>query len=82
MTLAYNRVLTGSALRFPYQVFAPEDGPGFGHREILAHSMEYTPELALEANTWALRFLATRWVALGLVGVGFAAVGVILAFCR
>jgi hypothetical protein len=55
VTLAYNARMTGSALVFPYEAFAPADGPGFGPREILDHSVTYTPELALTANGYVLR---------------------------
>ena len=75
LTLAYNRRLTGSPLVFPYQVFAPRDGPGFGTREILDHSVEYTLPLAVEANSYALRYLGTRWFTGGLLGIAAAAIG-------
>jgi len=75
LTLAYNLRLTGSPLVFPYQVFAPLDGPGFGYREILDHSVDYTPALAVEANSYALRYLGTRWFTGGLLGTAAAAVG-------
>jgi len=75
LTLAYNLRLTGSPLVFPYQVFAPLDGPGFGYREILGHSVEYTPALAVEANSYALQYLGTRWFTGGLLGTAAAAVG-------
>ncbi|WP_435194621.1 ArnT family glycosyltransferase [Natronomonas sp. EA1] len=63
LALAYNLVLTGDALTFPYQAFAPRDGIGFGTREILGYSREYTVSLALEANARVLWEFATRWVA-------------------
>ena len=75
LTLAYNLRLTGSPLVFPYQVFAPRDGPGFGEREILGHSVEYTLPLAVEANSYALQYLGTRWFTGGLVGTAAAAIG-------
>ena len=68
VTLAYNLRVTGSPLTFPYQAFAPMDGPGFGERRILGHAAEYTPTLALESNGYALWELATRWVAAGPLG--------------
>ena len=74
--LAYNAVTTGSALVFPYQAFAPLDGLGFGHREILAYSRQYTPELALRVNTRLLAILFGEWVAAGPLGTLLAAVGV------
>jgi hypothetical protein len=81
-TLAYNARVTGAPFRFPYAVFAPEDGPGFGHREILAHSLEYTPELAVETNAHVLWYFATRWFTLGLVGTACAFVGLGLVAYR
>jgi len=74
--LGYNVLVTGDPLVFPYQAFAPEDGIGFGHRQILAHEETYTVELALESNRRVLTQLFTDWVAMGLVGAGLAAVGV------
>ncbi|MFC7076529.1 ArnT family glycosyltransferase [Haloarcula halophila] len=79
LTLGYNAVVTGAPFRFPYQVFAPEDGLGFGHREILGHEIVYTPELALRANRVVLDLFFTEWIAGGLAGAGLAAVGVALA---
>jgi len=82
ITLAYNAALTGDPLVFPYQAFAPQDGPGFGRRRILTHSIVYTPELALEANARVLRQLATRWFTGGLVGTACALGGLALAARR
>ncbi|ELZ37449.1 DUF7846 domain-containing protein [Halorubrum tebenquichense] len=82
VTLAYNLRVTGSALTFPYQAFAPMDGPGFGQRRILGHSVEYTPALALESNGYALWELATRWVAAGPVGTLLALAGGAVAVRR
>ena len=75
VTLAYNARITGSPLVFPYQAFAPMDGPGFGERRILGHSVEYTLGLALESNGYALREIATRWFAAGPLGTVAALVG-------
>jgi len=82
VTLAYNTVLTGAPLTFPYQAFAPLDGPGFGFREILDHSVDYTLALAVESNRYALQFLGTRWVAGGIAGTLAAAVGLVVAARR
>ncbi|ELZ51526.1 hypothetical protein C464_00724 [Halorubrum coriense DSM 10284] len=82
VTLAYNLRITGSAFTFPYQAFAPTDGPGFGERRILGHSAEYTPALALESNGYALWELATRWVAAGPLGALLAAAGGAVAVRR
>jgi len=79
LTLLYNIVMTGSALVFPYQAFAPEDGPGFGHRQILGHEAVYSPELAIRSNRIILELFFTEWVAGGLLGAALAAVGVALA---
>ena len=79
VTLAYNAVVTGSALLFPYRAFAPRDGLGFGEREILGHEITYTPELAIEANRTVVELFATEWMTGGIVGVALAAVGVALA---
>ncbi|WP_435094777.1 glycosyltransferase family 39 protein [Halorubrum sp. N11] len=75
VTLAYNLRMTGSLLTFPYEAFAPMDGPGFGERRILGHSEDYTPELALRSNGYALWYLATRWVVAGPLGTLLALVG-------
>jgi len=75
VTLAYNLRMTGSPLTFPYEAFAPMDGPGFGERRILGHSEEYTPELALRSNGYALWYLATRWIVAGPLGALLALAG-------
>jgi 4-amino-4-deoxy-L-arabinose transferase-like glycosyltransferase len=61
LALSYNALVTGDPLTFPYQAFAPRDGLGFGPREILGHSREYTPELALRANRLVLETFLFRW---------------------
>ena len=75
LTLVYNLRLTGSPLTFPYQAFAPMDGPGFGERQILGHRETYTPALALRSNAYAVWFLLTRWVAAGPLGSFLAVIG-------
>jgi len=82
VTLAYNRRMTGDPLLFPYEAFAPEDGPGFGSRRILGHSAEYTPELALTANRYVLQYLLTRWFVAGALGTAAFAVGLSIAVRR
>jgi hypothetical protein len=82
VTLAYNARMTGSPLVFPYEAFAPMDGPGFGRRRILAHSIEYTPELAVRANGHALWYLLSRWVVAGLLGTALAVLGLAVALRR
>ncbi|WP_246055664.1 DUF7846 domain-containing protein [Halonotius roseus] len=79
LTLAYNAVLTGAPFVFPYQAFAPLDGPGFGFREILGHEVVYTLDLAIESNRYALQFLGTRWFAGGVIGTLAAAAGLLVA---
>ncbi|RJX42499.1 hypothetical protein DM826_11445 [Halonotius aquaticus] len=79
LTLAYNAVLTGAPLTFPYQAFAPLDGPGFGFREILGYSVDYTLALAIESNRYALQFLGTRWFVGGVIGTLAAAGGLLVA---
>jgi hypothetical protein len=74
--LAYNAVVTGDPLVFPYEAFAPRDGPGFGYREVAGHGRVYTPALALEANARVVAALLTRWTVAGLLGTALAAVGV------
>lgn len=76
ITLGYNAYLTGSPLFFPFEAFAPLDGPGFGHREIVGHSLEYTPELALETNAQVVWYLLTRWVVAGALGTVLAGIGI------
>lgn len=79
-TLAYNATVTGDPLRFPYEAFAPLDGPGFGYREILDHSLEYTPAVALAANSHVVWYLFTRWVFAGGIGAVLAAAGLLGTF--
>ncbi|MFB6308605.1 MAG: ArnT family glycosyltransferase [Haloarculaceae archaeon] len=73
--LGYNAAVTGSPLVFPYQAFAPADGLGFGHREILDYSREYTPALATRANALVVWNLLTEWVVAGPLGTLAAVVG-------
>ncbi|WP_336344563.1 DUF7846 domain-containing protein [Halalkalicoccus ordinarius] len=82
LTLAYNAHLTGSPLVFPFEAFAPMDGPGFGRRRLLDHSIEYTPELGLRANGYVLWYLATRWFTAGLLGTTCALCGLAIAIRR
>jgi hypothetical protein len=82
VTLGYNALVTGDPLLFPYQAFAPMDGPGFGTREILGYSREYTPGLALRSNAQALWVLASKWVVAGAVGTLAAAVGLAVVLRR
>jgi hypothetical protein len=76
VTLGYNQLMTGDPLVFPYQVFAPLDGPGFGYRRILGYDRLYTPALALEANAIVLWRLFTRWTVAAPLGTVVAAIGI------
>jgi len=78
VTLYYNALVTGDPLTFPYQAFAPRDGLGFGSREILGYSREYTPELALRANRLVLESFVRRWSFAPPLGVALAALGLVL----
>ena len=80
--LTYNAAMTGSPLVFPYEAFAPRDGLGFGHREILGYAREYTPELALRANAEVVRTLFAEWVVAGPVGALLALLGLAIALRR
>jgi len=82
LALLYNHAVTGSALVFPYQAFAPQDGPGFGVRSILGYERTYTPMLALEANGLVLWRLATRWTVAPPLGTVAAGLGVGIALAR
>ncbi|SFG43408.1 Dolichyl-phosphate-mannose-protein mannosyltransferase [Halopelagius inordinatus] len=75
VAFGYNWVVTGDPLVFPYQAFGPEDGPGFGHRELLGHEVDYTLSLATRANAEVLFRLFENWVAAGPVGTALAALG-------
>lgn len=76
-TLAYNAHITGSPFTFPYEAFAPRDGPGFGRRRILEHAVEYSPDLAVRTNAAVVWYLLTRWVPAGALGTALAAVGLL-----
>ena len=79
VALGYNAIVTGDPFVFPYAAFAPLDGIGFGHREILDHGVEYTPTLALKANIRVLAALFGRWIVAGVLGAALAGTGVALA---
>ncbi|RRJ29854.1 ArnT family glycosyltransferase [Halocatena pleomorpha] len=76
VTLAYNHILTGDALVFPYQAFAPLDGLGFGHRKLIDRKINYTIGLAWRANKHLIAELFTRWTVAPPIGSLLAAVGV------
>ncbi|MFB6141797.1 MAG: ArnT family glycosyltransferase [Halorientalis sp.] len=80
--LAYNAVVTGDPLVFPYQAFAPRDGLGFGVRRILGYERTYTPALALRANAQVLWAFLTRWAVAPPLGPLAAAVGLAVAAVR
>jgi len=76
VTVAYNARMTGDPLVFPYQAFAPQDGIGFGERQILGYERQYTPTLALEANGRVVWQLLTSWGPVPPLGTLLAAIGV------
>jgi hypothetical protein len=76
LALAYNAVVTGSPTTFPYEAFGPQDGLGFGERELLGYDRTYTPALAATTTLELLEELVTRWTTAGPVGVALALVGV------
>jgi hypothetical protein len=82
VTLAYNHVVTGDALLFPYEAFAPRDGPGFGVRRLLGYELTYTPSMAVWANATVLGRFATGWTAAPPLGTVAAAVGLGYVFSR
>ena len=75
LALVYNRVMTGDLLVFPYLEFAPNDGVGFGEREILGHSRVYTPELGVRSNARVLYRFIVDWGPGGVAGAALAGVG-------
>lgn len=75
VTLGYNALVTGDPLLFPYAAFAPRDGLGFGHRQLLGYAVDYTPALAAETTVRLLRRFATEWTTAGVVGTAFFLVG-------
>ena len=75
LTLGYNAVMTGDPLVFPYQEFAPQDGIGFGRREILGYERVYDISLALEANARVLWTYLTNWSVAAPLGAIFAVGG-------
>ncbi|MHB9286216.1 glycosyltransferase family 39 protein [Halobacteriales archaeon Cl-PHB] len=79
--LAYNAVVTGDPLTFPYQAFAPADGLGFGRREILGYDRIYTLSLALEAMVQNVLAYVTRWSVAAPFGV-VAALGGVVSMAR
>jgi len=75
VTLAYNLVVTGDPLVFPYKAFGPNDGIGFGRHELLGYDRVYSPALAAETTGRLLRTLTTEWTVAGPVGTLLALVG-------
>jgi 4-amino-4-deoxy-L-arabinose transferase-like glycosyltransferase len=75
VTLAYNLVVTGDPLVFPYKAFGPNDGIGFGRHELLGYDRVYSPALAAETTGRLLRILTTEWTVAGPVGTLLAIVG-------
>jgi len=75
LTLGYNWFVTGSPLVFPYEAFAPLDGLGFGHRVLLDHELDYTPQVALRVNRLVVEQFFTDWIAGGVFGALLVLVG-------
>ncbi len=69
LAIGYNWYMTGAPLTFPYQVFGPLDGPGFGRRALLDHEVVYDLGLAVESHRIALDAYTTRWSAAAPFGV-------------
>jgi hypothetical protein len=82
VTLAYNAVVTGDPLLFPYAAFAPNDGIGFGPHEILGYERDYTVALAAETSAFVLEYFLTEWTPAGVLGSALAAVGLGVAAWR
>lgn len=80
ITLGYNQILTGNALLFPYEAFAPLDGLGFGRRRILGHEIIYTPSLALRANAIVISVFLTEWSIAPPLGAVLATAGITFAY--
>jgi len=76
--LGYNATVTGDPLVFPYQAFAPLDGLGFGHREILGYSQDYTLSLAVRSNAEVVGTFLLEWAPFGALGSLLAAVGLLV----
>ncbi|PSQ58851.1 hypothetical protein BRD18_04900 [Halobacteriales archaeon SW_7_71_33] len=76
VALWYNALMTGSSWRFPFEVFAPRDGLGFGRRRVLDHAVDYTPRLALRSTAVLLWELGTRWTVAPPLGTLAALAGV------
>lgn len=75
IALAYNKMMTGDPFLFPYQVFAPLDGLGFGFRRMTGSGLEYTVELALQANNQLVTELLTQWTFAAPIGSVLAVIG-------
>ncbi|SEV94390.1 ArnT family glycosyltransferase [Halobacterium jilantaiense] len=78
-TLGYNAVVTGDPTVFPYQAFAPLDGLGFGHREILGYEQDYTVWLALRSNAEVVGTFLLDWAPFGVAGSLLAAAGLFVS---
>ena len=74
-TVAYNAVVTGDPLLFPYEAFAPRDGLGFGERQLLDYEQAFTPALSVRVNAEILYVYVTQWAVAGPLGVLAAVVG-------
>jgi len=79
VALGYNAVVTGDPTVFPYQAFAPLDGLGFGHREILGYEQDYTVWLALRSNAEVVGAFLLDWGPFGAAGSLLAAAGLVVS---
>lgn len=77
VALAYNFIVTGNPFLFPYQVFAPLDGLGFGFRRLTGPGLWYTTDLALRANTQIVIELLSQWTFAAPIGSILAVLGLI-----
>jgi hypothetical protein len=75
IALAYNYVVTGDPFLFPYRVFAPHDGLGFGPHSLTGPTTNYTIGLALWANSVLVIELLTRWTVGAPIGSVLAVIG-------
>ncbi|MFB6073253.1 MAG: glycosyltransferase family 39 protein [Halobacterium sp.] len=82
LALAYNAVVTGDPFLFPYKAFAPHDGLGFGHHELLGYEENYTVRLALRSNAEVVWEFLVDWGPFGALGSLLAAAGAVAVHRR
>jgi len=83
LALAYNTVITGNPLLFPFQALEPLDTLGFGARRThpSAPLFDFTPEKGVRATVTALRSLG-MWLPGGALGALFIALRLYFAPLR